>query len=310
MNRRPKSIAFGLRAFVSGSRPNEYKLIRVYTQSIYRSHVKHGSQHPSAVSTSRSKKSTLEGQPPSMLVSVGSQEALSNAQRHVLTFRRAETEYLCLVLFHLAEEHSFHAMINECPHLGASMEDAAIAEIEDEHVVVCPLHAFDFNLQTGEGSSGLSLCVYPVVVEDGQVSVDLEPGFSLVSSRAVSQTFPSTAAAAAPSLDALTLEEEPKTLTDWARLILLTSHPTRKVELTRRAASLFRKGKLKQIGHALPPDEPPRESLALIEPGKGANRGKGGSLKSRIALLHSLANIEQWAIDLAWVRLCSSVVSS
>lgn len=49
-----------------------------------------------------------------------------------------------------------------------------------------------------------------------------------------------------------------------------------------------------------PPDEPAREaSLSVVNPGK-IRRGKGGTQSSRIALLHSLANIEQWAIDLSW----------
>lgn len=37
----------------------------------------------------------------------------------------------------------------------------------------------------------------------------------------------------------------------------------------------------------------------MVEPGK-IRRGKGGTQASRVALLHSLANIEQWAIDLSW----------
>eukprot|EP00057_Strongylocentrotus_purpuratus_P033988 XP_793532.4 PREDICTED: uncharacterized protein LOC588772 [Strongylocentrotus purpuratus] len=41
------------------------------------------------------------------------------------------------------------------------------------------------------------------------------------------------------------------------------------------------------------------KSLNILQPGK-IKRGKGGTLASRIAVLHSLANIEQWAIDLAW----------
>lgn len=37
----------------------------------------------------------------------------------------------------------------------------------------------------------------------------------------------------------------------------------------------------------------------MVDPGR-IRRGKGGTQSSRVALLHSLANIEQWAIDLAW----------
>ncbi|KAF8595107.1 DUF455-domain-containing protein [Ceratobasidium sp. AG-I] len=92
---------------------------------------------------------------------------------------------------------------------------------------------------------------------------------------------------------------------EWACRILNTSNPTLKVSLTRRAASAWRSGKITSSGQKkknlpLPPDVPPRENLVTVEPGKVGKRGKAGSERSRIAILHALANIEQWAIDLAW----------
>ncbi|KAL6782069.1 hypothetical protein ACKKBF_B10550 [Auxenochlorella protothecoides x Auxenochlorella symbiontica] len=53
--------------------------------------------------------------------------------------------------------------------------------------------------------------------------------------------------------------------------------------------------------HGHVPDRPARadEKLQLVEPWK-LKRGKGGSLASRQALLHSLVHIENWAVDLAW----------
>ncbi|RKO85222.1 hypothetical protein BDK51DRAFT_10801, partial [Blyttiomyces helicus] len=56
-----------------------------------------------------------------------------------------------------------------------------------------------------------------------------------------------------------------------------------------------------KVGEGAPPPEPARDSsLQMIAPGKVKRIGKGGSLDSRLAILHSIANIEQWAIDLAW----------
>jgi uncharacterized ferritin-like protein (DUF455 family) len=43
--------------------------------------------------------------------------------------------------------------------------------------------------------------------------------------------------------------------------------------------------------------------MQTVEPHKMPKAGKAGSLKSRITMLHALANIEQWAIDLA-VDIC------
>ena len=38
----------------------------------------------------------------------------------------------------------------------------------------------------------------------------------------------------------------------------------------------------------------------MVAPGQAPKRGKGGSLASRQALLHSLCHIENWAVDLSW----------
>ena len=116
---------------------------------------------------------------------------------------------------------------------------------------------------------------------------------------------PSSSSSASTPLDLITLpepiiptENAPKTLIQWAVLILNTSHPQLKVERTRHAVKLFRSGKLSSIGRGAnapkPPDTPPREDyMKFVDPNRAAKR------KSRAAMLHALANIEQWAIDLA-----------
>ncbi|RXN05130.1 hypothetical protein ROHU_012773 [Labeo rohita] len=72
------------------------------------------------------------------------------------------------------------------------------------------------------------------------------------------------------------------------------------VSLTKIVQENWNSGKITETGETSPPAQPNRkDSLTIVEPGK-IKRGKGGTLASRIALLHSLANIEQWAIDLSW----------
>jgi uncharacterized ferritin-like protein (DUF455 family) len=75
-----------------------------------------------------------------------------------------------------------------------------------------------------------------------------------------------------------------------------------KVERTRHAVHLFRTGKLASIGHKSPnaprpPDKPSREDSYSRNT---VDRAKIKSRKNRAVMLHALANIEQWAIDLAW----------
>ncbi|KNZ64118.1 hypothetical protein VP01_10659g1, partial [Puccinia sorghi] len=79
------------------------------------------------------------------------------------------------------------------------------------------------------------------------------------------------------------------------------------VNLTRHAVGLFRKGDIPILApttapkeFSLPPDTPCRESVHTVRPGDVAKRGQGGSIANRTKLLHALANIESWAIDLAW----------
>ena len=38
----------------------------------------------------------------------------------------------------------------------------------------------------------------------------------------------------------------------------------------------------------------------MVEPKKIRRLGKGGTLQSRQAIVHSLVNIESWAVDLSW----------
>lgn len=88
--------------------------------------------------------------------------------------------------------------------------------------------------------------------------------------------------------------DPPKTLIQWAVLILNTANPQLKVERTRHAVNLFRTGKLSSIGRGAsapaPPDTPPRDDrMKTVDPGHAGKR------KSRVAMLHALANIEQWA---------------
>lgn len=82
---------------------------------------------------------------------------------------------------------------------------------------------------------------------------------------------------------------------------VITNNLQYRVAYTKRAETLFKTGKIKNIGKSSPPDVPPRhDSLKQVDPSKATKRGKGGSVESRIKILHALANIELFAIDLGW----------
>lgn len=104
--------------------------------------------------------------------------------------------------------------------------------------------------------------------------------------------------------DTLLKENDTNSLTYWACKILNTADPNEKCKLTLEVAEKWKKNDINIIGHCEPPQQPKRKNdLVTVDPSK-IKRGKGGTIASRIALLHSLANIEQWAIDLSWDILC------
>ncbi|CAG2211090.1 unnamed protein product [Mytilus edulis] len=95
--------------------------------------------------------------------------------------------------------------------------------------------------------------------------------------------------------------EDTDTLSYWAVKILNTGDPDEKIKLTFDVGEKWQKKEITTLGHMIPPDQPKRaDQLNIVAPGKEKRRGKGGSLASRISNLHSLANIEQWAVDLSW----------
>ncbi|EPS93160.1 hypothetical protein FOMPIDRAFT_102038 [Fomitopsis schrenkii] len=280
----------------------------------------------------------MQQQTPEYLL-VSPLDQLTSHSRFFLNLRSAEGEYHPLILFRLTpnisptddsaqpervDKQQIYAMEATCPHLGADMSHADIEECDTGLVAVCPWHRYDFDLRTGASETGLKACTYNVDVRPDDAGIETvwiqspENGthWRLVELRPVSEQFAdpppnlSRLTATADESAQPTVEEEtvvpeddpPTTLVQWAVLILNTPNPKLKVERTRHAVNLFRTGQLKSIGHRSssaprPPDIPPREEAFArntVDPGKVGKR------KNRAVMLHALANIEQWAIDLAW----------
>ncbi len=90
------------------------------------------------------------------------------------------------------------------------------------------------------------------------------------------------------------------TLGEAARAVLLTPDPHDKRRAARSLARAWRRGELAHRCNAAMPDQPAWPAApALLAPNQMPKRGKGGSERGRIALLHALAHIEFVAIDLA-----------
>ena len=94
---------------------------------------------------------------------------------------------------------------------------------------------------------------------------------------------------------------------DVAIACLLESNPEKKAQLTIDAFHLWKDNKLtipsseQLTAQCRSPDTPARSpSVHLVPPAQLKRRGRGGSLSSRQALLHSLVHIECCAIDLSW----------
>jgi len=76
-----------------------------------------------------------------------------------------------IAIFNLGER--FLSVANRCPHRGGPLADGLVAGA----AVVCPLHAWNFSLETGRGAAAPSRgsCVetFPTRLEDGIVLVEL-----------------------------------------------------------------------------------------------------------------------------------------
>lgn len=85
------------------------------------------------------------------------------------------------------------------------------------------------------------------------------------------------------------------------RAVLDAADPITKVKAARRAARDWRLGRL-DWGFTTPmPDDPARSDRPpLLPPSRMPKRGRAGSPRARIAMLHALAHIEYVAIDLAF----------
>uniref|UniRef100_W5N9U7 Si:ch73-314g15.3 n=2 Tax=Lepisosteus oculatus TaxID=7918 RepID=W5N9U7_LEPOC len=199
-----------------------------------------------------------------------------------------------IVLVHIGDDQ-FWAMDSACPHEGGPLD---LGDIEDlgngKLALICPWHHFDFCLETGISSTGLQNQVYEVRVFNGNIYIHTQNMLSL------SPIHEKTAASSGRLPPEILPDPSEDTLCFWAAKILCTADPKEKVALTQEVQGRWNSGKITEVGQAVPPEQPSRqESLTVLQPGK-IKRGKGGTLASRIALLHSLANIEQWAIDLSW----------
>ncbi len=90
-------------------------------------------------------------------------------------------------------------------------------------------------------------------------------------------------------------------IAEAARGVLLAADPLEKIKAARKAARDWRTGRLAHEFDVTMPDEPARpDRPELLPPNRMPKRGKGGSERGRIALLHALAHIEFSAIDLAF----------
>ncbi|XP_007246969.3 uncharacterized protein HI_0077 [Astyanax mexicanus] len=200
-----------------------------------------------------------------------------------------------IVLVH-TDDGRYWAMDSSCPHEGGPLDQGDIEDLGDGKLaLVCPWHYFDFSLETGASSSGLQNQVYDVRVVDGKVYINTQ---SNLSRYPVPVTKTAKTDASLPG--EINSASSENTLCFWATKILCTPDPQEKVKLTKEVQHWWDTGKITEIGECAPPAQPSRiDKLTVVQPGK-IKRGKGGTQASRIALLHSLANIEQWAIDLSW----------
>lgn len=94
--------------------------------------------------------------------------------------------------------------------------------------------------------------------------------------------------------------EAARSIARACRAVLLTTDPYEKAFAARAVARGWRSGRLAHRFEVAMPDDPPRpDRPELLPPNRMPKRGRAGSDRGRIAMLHALAHIEYVAIDLA-----------
>ncbi|HEY0111751.1 MAG TPA: ferritin-like domain-containing protein [Allosphingosinicella sp.] len=92
-----------------------------------------------------------------------------------------------------------------------------------------------------------------------------------------------------------------KSVAEAAGTVLLSSDPREKVRAARAAARAWRRGELVHAFDVPMPAAPARPAAPVLLPAsRMPKRGRGGSERGRLAMLHALAHIEFGAIDLAF----------
>ncbi len=91
------------------------------------------------------------------------------------------------------------------------------------------------------------------------------------------------------------------TIAGACRAVLTTADPMAKVKRARAVVRTWRRGELAHRFDVVMPDRPARPAQPeLLPPNRMPKRGRGGSERGRVALIHALAHIEFVAIDLAF----------
>jgi uncharacterized ferritin-like protein (DUF455 family) len=92
-----------------------------------------------------------------------------------------------------------------------------------------------------------------------------------------------------------------RSIAEACRAVLMVAEPCEKAMAARAAARAWRGGRLAHRFDVAMPDSPPRPARPeLLPPNRMPKRGRAGSERSRIAMLHAFAHIEYVAIDLAF----------
>lgn len=86
-------------------------------------------------------------------------------QYHPIQLIQLFGKKVCLVK---GNDDKVYAIDDRCPHNGASL---SMGECNEHNEIVCPLHRYPFNLETGKASAGMAISVqtYPIVIQNDGV---------------------------------------------------------------------------------------------------------------------------------------------
>jgi nitrite reductase/ring-hydroxylating ferredoxin subunit len=177
----------------------------------------------------------------------------------------------------------FHAIDARCSHEGGPLDEGDIEEIHNKLVIICPWHFFDFDIESGESSTGLRQQIYETKIADSCVYINTPFNLKLETKSYNKQKKEEIKKDNTYEKQLVEMIDE-KSMVYWAVKVLRTADSIGKANLTNSIYDKWKNGDIEikyDDKHEIPEQPYRTDDLKFVDPSK-IRRGKGGTLVSKV----------------------------